>query len=629
MPDLEADFAAALRRAASALGAREGVEPAVEPSGQPEAGDLSSPVALRLARDLRRPPRVIAEALADGLRTEGLAHVAEVTVTGPGYVNVRLDDATYAPAVITEALAREGQTVLAQEPAGRGKVVVEHTATNPNKAAHVGHLRNACIGDTVARLLRARGAVVEVQNYIDDTGVQVADVLVGLRRLDFPPPGDLDPFDQYCSRVYVEVCRRYEVEPALLEERRTTLRAIEAREEPVAGEARRITARIVEAHLGTMARLGIRYDLLTWESDILELGFWRHAFDLLQRSGLLQHPDAGPLAGCWTLPLAEGEAVEAAPAEVEAKVLVKSDGVATYTAKDIAYHLWKFGLLGLDFHYRLLQPGGPVSSASTPGGPGPGPAGFGRAARVVNVIDQRQAVPQRMVREALRRLGHVDQARALHHLAYEVVALSPAAARTLGIDTSDGRSMYALSGRRGIDIGADALIDEAQHQVAAKARDPETAHLLAAAAVRYYLLRFGLNAIITFDFEEALRTTGDTGIYLQYAHARACGILARTPPLPAPDRAPRLAPPERELLKRIDQLPRAVAAAAETLTPSGLATYAFQLATAFNDVYEHTERIYRLQDPVERGFRRALVDATRVTLAAALELLGITPLRRI
>ncbi|HUY60629.1 MAG TPA: arginine--tRNA ligase, partial [Candidatus Dormibacteraeota bacterium] len=514
MPDLEADFAAALRRAASTLGAPEGLEPVVEPSGQPEAGDLSSPVALRLARELRRPPRAIAEDLAAALRAEGLPHVAAVTVTGPGYVNLRLDDATYGPAVVTEALAREGQTVLAAEPAGRGKVVVEHTATNPNKAAHVGHLRNACIGDTVARLLRARGATVEVQNYIDDTGVQVADVLVGLRHLNLPPPGDGDPFDQYCSRVYVEICRRYELEPDLLEERRTTLRAIEAREEPLAGEARRVTGRIVEAHLRTMARLGIRYDLLTWESDILELGFWRHAFDLLQESGLLQHPDTGPLSGCWTLPLSDDEALadpgdDAAPAEVAAKVLVKSDGVATYTAKDIAYHLWKFGLLGLDFHYRLLQPGGPVTSASTPHEDGPAAASFGRAARVVNVIDQRQAAPQRMVREALRRLGHVGQARALHHLAYEVVALSPAAARTLWIDTSDGRAMYALSGRRGIDIGADALIDEAEHQVAAKARDRETAHLLAAAAVRYYLLRFGLNAIITFDFEEALRTTGD------------------------------------------------------------------------------------------------------------------------
>ncbi len=638
MPDLASEFAHALARAAAALGAPDGVDIGVEPSGEPTAGDLSSPVAQRLARHLRRPPIVIAAELAEAVTAAGIPHVALVTVSGPGYVNLRLDDATYAPAVIAEALAPADERLLAPARERAGKTIVEHTQVNPNKAAHVGHLRNACIGDTITRVLRARGVPVEVQNYIDDTGVQVADVVVGLRRLALSQGRD-EPFDQFCSRVYVEICRRYEAEPALVEERRRTLQAIEAREQPIAAEARAVTTRIVEANLATMARLGIDYDLLTWESDILELGFWRAAFAEMRRAEILEHPLVGPLAGCWVLPRSavgesgdddageSGDSASGGPGA--ARVLVKSDGVATYTAKDVANHLWKFGLLEQDFHYRRWAPGGPATSSAV-AADGDLPGGrFGHGDRVVNVIDQRQSAPQLAVREALRRLGHRAQADALHHLAYEVVALSPAAARSLGVDTDDGRSMYAMSGRRGADVRADALIDEVGRRVRAKAGDERTANRLAAAAVRYYLLRFSLGAIITFDFDEALRTTGNTGVYLQYAHARACGILTRVAPLSLPERAPALSGPERELVKCIDRLPHVVAAAHRSLAPGLVATYAFQLATAFNDFYEHTGRIYRIADPELRGFRRGLADAARATLARALGLLGIVPLDRI
>ncbi len=627
MPDLASSFARALERAALALGAPDGVDPGVELSGEPVHGDLSSPLAQRLARHLRRPPAAIAAELADAVRAAALPHVSAVTVSGPGYVNVRIDDATFAPAVIGEALAPDDDRLLADAPARRGKTIVEHTQVNPNKAAHVGHLRNACIGDTVVRILRARGLRVEVQNYIDDTGVQVADVMVGLRMLGLTEePGE--SFDRFCSRVYVEICRRYEEEPDLVEERRRTLRAVEAREQPVAAETRTVTSRIVAANLATMARLGISYDLLTWESDILELGFWQKAFSALRSAEVLEHPQAGPLAGCWVLPDADAVA-DADTGDASGKVLVKSDGTATYTAKDIAYHLWKFGLLGEDFHYRRWAPNGPATSSAQPSPDDLPPGTFGHADRVVNVIDQRQSAPQLVVREALSRLGYLEQAQALHHLAYEVVALSPAAARSLGVATEAGRSMYAMSGRQGLDVHADLLIDEVVRRVRAKASSQAVAAALAAAAVRYYLLRFSLGAIITFDFDEALRTTGDTGVYLEYAHARACGILARVDPLPLPDRAPELSPPERALVKAIDRFPRVVAEAATALTPGPLATYAFQLASAFNDFYEHTPRIYRIEDPARRAFRRGLADAARATLARALELLGITPLERI
>ena len=625
MPDLQESFARALGMAASALGAGTLPDPAVEPSAVPEIGDYSSALAFRLAGALKRSPREIAAELASQLADQSLAHCREITVSGSGYLNLKVDFASLTPAVIESALSL-GE-VVSPDPTAGPKVVVEHTATNPNKAAHVGHLRNACIGDTVARLLRARGHLVEVQNYIDDTGVQVADVLVGIRHLGLAPEQG-EPFDRFCSRAYVEVCRRYESEPDLVELRVRTLRQIEARDGEVAEAAKELAGQIVDAHLQTMARAGVGYDLLTWESDIIELGFLGHALEWMQESGVIRQPSDGPLKGCWVLPLEEGSE-QAELAVGEAKVLIKSDGIATYTGKDIAYHLWKFGVLGLDFDYRLWSPQGPASTTADPELAQLPKDWFGRAARVVNVIDQRQSAPQLAVREALRRLGFASQADALHHLAYEVVALSPMAAAALGVDTSEGKAMYALSGRQGIDVGADDLLDEAERQVRSKARDQTVAARLAASAVRYYLLRFGLNSIINFDFGEALRTSGDTGVYLQYAHARACGILAKVDPLPVPQDVPELSSSEQTLVKLLERFPRVVAEAAEGLSPSTLAGYAFSLATAFNDFYEHSDRLYQLQDQALRGLRRGLVDATRATLARSLELLGLTPLARV
>jgi len=625
MPDLQDSLARALERAVLSLGASAAPDLAVEPSAVPEMGDYSSAVAFRLARSLKRPPREIAAQLAQILGQQPVEHSREITVSGGGYLNLRIDFASLTPAVIERSLAL-GE-VVSPDPRAGPKVIVEHTATNPNKAAHVGHLRNACIGDTVARLLRARGHQVEVQNYIDDTGVQVADVLVGIRNLGLAPAAD-EPFDRFCSRAYVEVCRRYEAEPELVALRVRTLRQIEGREGEVAVAAKQLAGKIVDAHLRTMARAGVGYDLLTWESDIIERGFLGHALDWMQESGVIRRPSTGPLKGCWVLPLEDGTSTEDAD-DGDAKVLVKSDGIATYTGKDIAYHLWKFGVLGLDFDYRLWSPQGPASTTADPGLAQLSPSRFGRGARVVNVIDQRQAAPQRAVQSALRRLGFEAQAKALHHLAYEVVALSPNAAAALGFDIREGKAMYTLSGRRGIEVGADDLLDEAERQVRSKARDGTTAGLLAASAVRYYLLRFGLNSIINFDFGEALRTSGDTGVYLQYAHARACGILAKVEPLPMPQEMPELSLAEQALVKMVERFPRVVAESADGLSPSTLAGYTFALATAFNDFYEHSGRLYQLEDRDLRGLRRGLVDATRATLARSLELLGLTPLERI
>jgi arginyl-tRNA synthetase len=624
MSDTRSRLIDAVRRSLDELGAQ-AVEAVVEPSARPEFGDWSTPAALASARVLRRSPMQIARELQERLQAQSVTAVRQWTVTPPGYVNARLDDAVWAREVIANALRLDlSQPIKLPSgfPTVSGKTLVEHTATNPNKAAHIGHLRNACIGDAVARVLRRTGHDVEVDNYIDDTGVQVADVAVAIRDLHLGPEAG-EPFDQFCSRVYVEVSRRYEEQPELLGRRAEVLRAIESGDNDIAAFVKDMTHRVVTAHLATMARFDIHYDLLTWESDIIALGFLEKALTLLRESGAIVHAETGKHAGCWVMP---PEGAEGDTDDDETKVLVKSDGIATYTAKDIAYQLWKFGLLGRDFHYRRWDQSDGRAPATTASHAHAGDliSRYGSARRVINVIDARQAYPQQIVQRALRRLGHQREAENSVHLAYEVVALTPAAASVLGVSMGEGRDIVAFSGRRGIEVRADDLLDRAIERLADKARDIETARIVAAGAVRYYLLRFSLTQIIAFDFDEALRVTGDTGVYLQYAHARASGILRKVPAENGELRIPSgLEAVERALIHRIDGYQYALAETVVSLSPSVLTSYAFELASALSDFYEHTPPIIRETDTDTRRFRRILVAATRATLGDALRTLGM------
>ena len=612
----------------------------IRPSAKPEFGDLSTPVALSLAKRLGQRPLDLAQRLSTALAGVLPPHVLRTNVTPPGFVNFFIDEAAYAADLVTSILADGDHYGHSQAKTGL-KLVVEHTNINSNKAAHVGHLRNACLGDSVARILRALGNDVEVQNYIDDTGVQVADVVVGMQLLG-REYDEAEPFDYFASGVYAEIQRRYEAEPSLLERRKQVLREIEERDSAVAREAKDLSLRIVARHLQTMGRVGVAYDLLTWESDILALGFWRHAFALLRERGLLEHPDSGPLAGCWVVPFGEGAVSTGGGERSSDKVLVKSDGIVTYTGKDLAYQLWKFGLLDRDFGYRRWDrqwDGSELwSTCDDPAQRPPHP--FGHANRVINVIDVRQSYPQEVVYEALRRLGFLEQAEASIHLSYEVVALSADAARTLGVPVEEGKATYAFSGRQGIEVKADDLLNLATQRMAAKLEEQQTAgrgksrsaatsEALAAGAVRYYLLKFGLTQVIPFDFDDALRHTGDTGVYLQYAYARACNVLQRAGVAPDAGQPAAILPADKALALALGRLPAMIEESGARLAPAILARYAFELATTFSDFYEHTPALYRETDLTLRRFRIRLVEAFRQTFHNTLLLLGIPPLEAI
>ncbi len=630
-------------------------------SAQASFGDYSLPVMKWAGKNkLGRPPLQVAETIKTILHDMRISSIAEITVTKPGYINFSLNRSEVGKAII-ERVVEAGPDYGLNDVGIGTKVIVEHTAINSNKAAHVGHLRNSCIGDTVVRMLRSQGYTVEAENYIDDSGVQVADVVVGfllLQKGQLQLPGGNEqlpdePFDYFCSRVYVAVVRAYDTQPELKDLRKTVLHAIEQGEEPVSGPdyptlASDLAHQIVQAHLKTMGRLNVSFDLLTWESAILGAGLWKRTFDMLRESNLLEKPETGPAAGCWILPFGDEEATGEENERMQDKILVRSDGTATYTAKDIANQLWKFGLvdrMGVDFRYipwGVQHDGRVLWSMRTPKDAvaqkeEADPKRFGHAQKAINVIDVRQSYTQQVVYESLRRLGFPEQAANSTHISYEVVTLSKATAASLGIDTSDGRSFYAMSGRKGIEIKADDLINEAVRRMQdVKADLPAgTASILAASAIRYFMIRFGLQQIIALDIDEALRPNGDTGVYLQYAYARANSIQRRLQeagyeiPDFLVDLPEQLEQSEWELLRHIDAYPRRLAEASASLVPSTLSTYIYKLAAHFSDFYEHTPPILKETNEHIKAFRASLVRATVQTMDNALRVLGFIPLERI
>jgi arginyl-tRNA synthetase len=636
--ELKARLAADLARV---IRERFGVEhePVLEVPPRRELGDLASPAAMQLARVLKRNPRAIAEEIKNALGPMAtLEMVRDVQIQGAGFLNFFLDRRLFAAGLMDAAL------VGGPAPRG-GKVIIEHTNINPNKAAHIGHLRNAVLGDILGRSLKSLGYPVEIQNYIDDTGVQLADVVVGfldLRHLDVAAVAALpEPFDYYCWDLYSEVGRWYEENPEGQRLRRDTLHQMEAGTGERAEMGRLVTRRIVGRHLGTMRRIDVSYDLLTRESDILGLHFFEQAFARLKETGAVHLEAEGKNAGCWVMPLSQSE--EFAGLEDPDKVIVRSDGTVTYVGKDIAYQLWKFGLLGRDFGYRFWQQEG-VWETTRDGVEGH-PL-FGGAWRVFNVIDVRQSYLQKIVRAGLQALGHTAEADRSVHFAYEMVALSPATARQLGFlgsaDGGDEDKFLEMSGRKGIGVKADDLMDQlivkAREEIGKRNRDLADAELdglarqIAVAALRFFMVKATNNRVIAFDFDEALSFEGESGPYLQYSLVRAKNIRRRlqqegiAADVFAEDA---LAVPHDlwsedlwDLILEVAQTGETVEKATENLELSLVARHALEVAQRFNALY-HRHPILQEKDEQVRAARLATVQIFRRGLETLSELLGV------
>jgi len=629
---------------------------AIEQPKQASFGEIALPIAFQLARQLKQAPKKIAADLVGGAGS--IAGVRAMEIAGNGYINIRFDRASYA----TSLLAGETTTGRA---APETKVIVEHTNINPNKAAHIGHLRNAVLGDTFVRMLRALGNAVEVQNYIDNTGVQVADVVAGFHFLEKKAPADVglliggeQRFDYLCWDLYARTSQHYKDHPEALAWRAQTLHAIEAGEGELAELAHIVADAIVNAHLATMLRLNIQYDVLPRESEILHLKFWSAAFELLKERRAIYFETEGKNAGCWVMPSSafrsEGDENE------DSKVIVRSNGTVTYVGKDIAYQLWKFGLLGKDFYYQPLlryTDGHEVWVSSDEPQAHPAPQ-FGRGSTVYNVIDVRQSYLQDVVVAGLRALGFEREAEKSIHFSYEMVALSPRCCAELGIALSeeDARRPYVeVSGRKGLGVKADDLMDRLVDTALAEvaSRHPEDnaaaqraiATEIAMGALRYFLLKFTRNTVIAFDFQEALSFEGETGPYVQYAAVRARNIFRKLQERgeSEPDYAASLT---REVLERqlasegsgaegtgggeefwqillaASKADAAVERAVSAGEPAHVARYAFQLAQSFNNFYHQ----YPILSEADREKKAFLLWMTRFfadQLERTLSILGI------
>lgn len=532
----------------------ETVDIAAEYPPKTELGDLAFPIAFEIAKRLKvstgnkQNPRQLADKIRSELIT--IDAVARVETAGAGYINFFLDRGK-----VFNNLFRAEKSLKLDETSG-GKLIVEHTSINPNKAAHIGHLRNAVLGDTIVRMLQASGETVEVHNYIDNTGVQVADVVVGFKYLEKKSLPEIEAieerFDYYCWDLYAQVGKFYEENPENKKLRAQTLHEIEHNEGETALIAEHVSNRILKFHLDTMQRLGITYDVLPRESDVLHLNFWQTAFEKLKEKGAIYFETEGKNKGCWVMKAEDntstGENVqEDTESQYEAdKILVRSNGTVTYTGKDIAYHLWKLGQLGLDFEYRPFSTyfDGKIVWITTAkkSAENHKDLGFGNGVAYFNVIDVGQSYPQAYVKLGVKLLSIDNRIDRSAHLAYEKVVLTPTSAKELGYELSEEdskRTQVSMSGRKGLGVKADDLIDKCKEKVLARINSNERysnvsleerediSQRIAVSALRYFLLKYTRSSIIAFDFEEALAFEGETGAYLLYAVVRVNSVFRK------------------------------------------------------------------------------------------------------
>ena len=602
-------------------------------------GDLSCNVAFLLSKHLKKPPTKIATELAEAIRPRLQGSYILSADPAGGYINFRANHARLSPATLSHVLSNPenyGYPNSGQDM----HIVIEHTSINPNKALHVGHMRNVIIGDTLYRIMRATNHRTTVLNYIDDSGVQIADIVVGFKFAGFPvaPPTKNQKFDHYCGdEVYVKINEIYEKDPEVAEKRKLVLKEIEEGKSEIARFAMEITLRVLQEQLKTCWRMKAHYDLLNFETHIVGSKLWSKAFELLKSNGIAKYETEGKNKGCWV--------IEGKEKEEEDKVLVRSDGTATYIAKDIPYAAWKLGLVEDPFYYQEYTKqwdGSTLYATTLADGSNSKSIGkkFNGGQRVITIIDSRQSRLQRIISQVLSKIG-VGGSHKYFHLSYEAVTLSSDTAKEFGIDIGDRQFMH-MSGRKGIYVNADYVLD-ALHTKAykeVKTRNPDfsdqqlnkIADEISISAIRYNMIKQDLDKIITFDIKESLSLEGDTGPYLQYAYARSQRILEKSEQSIiagktdfAFDRLTNES--EIALIKEIAKLDLVVENAAKSLCPKSLARYAYNLAMTFNLFYEKVP-VLREQDNEVRMARLGLVKAFGIALKNTLEVLGITALDR-
>lgn len=582
-------------------------------------GDVTSNLAFLAAKSLKKKPYDVAISFAKNYEKFLGGFISKVEAHPSGYINFHANNSKLISEIITASQKDDfGNIDLGK----KSKIIIEHTSVNPNKALHIGHVRNVVLGDSISRILTNVNYDVKILNYVDDSGLQVADIIIGFRDLGFseePPHGQ--KFDQYCGdEVYVKTTEQYEMRPDLQEKRNIVLKEIEDRNSDTAKFASRITGRVLAEQLKTCWRLGATYDCLNFESEIIYSQLWPQIFEKLKETSLIQFETSGKNKDCWVI-LSEGE---------EDKVLVRSNGTATYIAKDIPYAAWKLGLIKDPFHYKKydIQLNNKVLWQTTLEKTDQQKQDF-TADIVITVIDSRQARLQNIITALMSKFS--ENKKSYIHLRYESVTLSAETANSLGLDTRGKNTQ--MSGRKGLYVNADKVLDLLEQKTIeeTKKRNPDLdyesikkiANKVAIATLRYEMVKQDLDKIITFDTTKSLSLEGDTASYIQYAYARATRIIEKSGILPNFDATYDLLldPYEHNLAKMIGKFELNILDAANNLSPKVIAKYCYLLAVSFNAFYEHV-RVLDAEDKLLNA-RICLVLSFTTCLQKALNLIGI------
>ncbi|HEU4468454.1 MAG TPA: arginine--tRNA ligase [Nitrososphaeraceae archaeon] len=599
-----------------------------------EFGDLSCNVAFLLTKQLQKSPQAIASMLVEQYHqfrktdSNSQSYISSVVAHDSGYINFQANLALIGEEVISHILKNDHLRM----DIGKGKkVIIEHTSVNPNKSLHVGHLRNVAIGDTIYRILRDTNHDVRVLNYVDDSGLQVADILVGFLFLKFPvtPPNNNIKFDTYCgNEIYVKVNELYEKDPELVEKRKLLLKKLEQGDPEIISFASEITSKVLKDQLRTCWRMKARYDLLNFESHIIISKLWAKTFERLRNENIIIKETEGENAGCWVF----GSDVEGT------KIIVRSDGTATYIAKDIPYALLKVGTLEDQFKYQafLKQWDNTTLWRSTTDDLNEAnQLNFFPADDSITVIDNRQTRLQKIIKEILNKFE--SNSNRYMHLAYGPVLLSNRTAKDLGMESEDQKSVQ-MSGRKGIFVDADFVLDTLYRKAKEETtkRNPEitgkdlerTSEEIAISAMRYSLIKNDLEKELKFDMIDSLSLDGNSGPYLQYAYARCCRLIEKSNINSFSGDASILSDPiEYRLIKHLSKYAISIEDTIKNMEPKLIALYAYELATMFNIFYEKLP-ILKERDTELSQARISLVEAIRKILKIFITFVGITPLER-
>ena len=600
------------------------IEYQIKEIANPEFGQLYTNIPFILSRIIKKNPIDIANNIGKNIK---FSNAINVSISKPGYLNFKIDHNN----LFYEVLSKNDKNIKESLNIGKGeKIIIEHTSVNPNKALHIGHARNLFIGDTLGRMMEYTGHNITIMNYVDDSGLQVADIIVGLKYGGFnEKPEEKIKFDEYAGdEIYIKINQLYETNSELIEKRKFILKELEKKSE-IREYAKKITRKILEGQLKTAKRLRAKYDVLVFESDIIFSDGWNKIFEKMKENKIIKYEKEGKLKGTWIIKTSFKNETD--------KVIIRSDGTSTYIAKDIVLAAWKIGILDEIFNYIKLDNENNILSTTQE--KTKNNILLNNNSKAITIIDARQNRLQKIIKEILNKLND-NKNTFYEHLSYEVVSLSRDTAIMLGLEINDKKNIQ-MSGRKGNYINVDNALDKIKTRVfeETKLRNSNetndwinsTSEKIAISAFRYELLKNDLDKMITFDLNNSLRLDGETGPYLLYTYARASRILEKaktTPKLNKNVSKFLKLQHEIDLIYSMSKIDLVIEDAVLNMSPMRIAKFTYAFCNQFNSFYEKSSVLHENNIDVKNS-RLCLVHSFKMSLELLLDLLGIEKLERI